>query len=73
MHRSHGVDYPLLGQGLDNPETWKALALAMGKATLMVIVLFACSRKLVPWLFRAVDASRSNEVFILTVLCLFVI
>ena len=61
---------PLLGQGLDNPETWKALALAMGKATLMVIVLFACSRKLVPWLFRAVDASRSNEVFILTVLCL---
>lgn len=61
---------PLLGQGLDNPETWKALAIAMGKATLMVVVLFACSRKIVPWLFRAVDASRSNEVFILTVLCL---
>lgn len=61
---------PLLSQGLDNPETWKALALAMGKATLMVVVLFACSRKIVPWLFRAVDASRSNEVFILTVLCL---
>ena len=61
---------PLLSQGLDNPETWKALGLAMGKATLMVVALFACSRKLVPWLFRAVDASRSNEVFILTVLCL---
>ena len=61
---------PLLGQGLDNPETWKSLGLAMGKATLMVVALFACSRKVVPWLFRAVDASRSNEVFILTVLCL---
>lgn len=61
---------PLLSQGLDNPETWKALGMAMGKAILMVVILFACSRKIVPWLFRAVDASRSNEVFILTVLCL---
>ena len=61
---------PLLGQGLDNPETWKSLGMAMLKATVMVVALFACSRKLVPWLFKAVDASRSNEVFILTVLCL---
>ena len=61
---------PLLSQGLDNPETWKSLGMAMVKATVMVVALFACSRKLVPWLFKAVDASRSNEVFILTVLCL---
>ena len=61
---------PLLNQGLDDPATWKSLCLAMDKATFMVIALFACSRKLVPWLFRAVDASRSNEVFILTILCL---
>ena len=41
-----------------------------GAALLMVVGLFVCSRKLVPLLFKWVDASRSSEVFILTVLCL---
>ena len=61
---------PLLSQGLDNLAVWKEVGLAMGQAILMVIGLFVCSRKLVPLLFKWVDASRSSEVFILTVLCL---
>ena len=61
---------PLLINGLDKPETWQAIMLALVKATLVVFLLFAISRKVIPHLFRWVDASRSNEVFILTVLCL---
>ena len=61
---------PLLSQGLDNFSVWKEVGLAMGQAVLMVIGLFVCSRKLVPLFFKWVDASRSSEVFILTVLCL---
>ena len=61
---------PLLSFGLDKPETWQAIGIALAKAALMVTLLFAASRKLVPLLFRWVDSSRSNEVFILTVLCL---
>jgi len=61
---------PLLPQGLDNLSVWKEVGLAMGQAVLMVVGLFVCSRKLVPLLFKWVDASRSSEVFILTVLCL---
>lgn len=61
---------PILSQGLDNPDSWKQLGLAMGKAIIVVVALFVVSRKLVPVLFRVVSAQRSNEVFILTVLCL---
>lgn len=61
---------PILSQGLDNPDSWKQLGLAMGKAVIVVVALFVVSRKLVPVLFRVVSAQRSNEVFILTVLCL---
>ena len=61
---------PLLINGLDKPETWQAIMLALVKATLVVVLLFAVSRKVIPLLFRWVNASRSNEVFILTVLCL---
>ena len=61
---------PLLANGLDKPETWQAIMFALGKAALVVVLLFATSRKVIPYLFHWVDASRSNEVFILTVLCL---
>jgi CPA2 family monovalent cation:H+ antiporter-2 len=61
---------PLLPQGLDRFSVWQEVAVALGQAVLMVITLFLCSRKLVPLLFKWVDASRSSEVFILTVLCL---
>ena len=61
---------PLLSQGLTEPATWQAIGIALSKAALVVTLLFATSRKLVPILFRWVDSSRSNEVFILTVLCL---
>jgi len=61
---------PLLINGLDKPETWQAIMFALAKATLVVVLLFAVSRKVIPHLFRWVNASRSNEVFILTVLCL---
>ena len=61
---------PILSQGLDNPDSWKQLGVAMGKAFVVVIVLLVVSRKLVPFVFRVVAARRSNEVFILTVLCL---
>lgn len=61
---------PLLINGLDKPETWQAIMLALAKAALVVFLLFTISRKVIPHLFRWVDASRSNEVFILTVLCL---
>ena len=61
---------PLLSQGLENLSVWKEVGLAMIQAIMMVVGLFVCSRKLVPLLFKWVDASRSSEVFILTVLCL---
>ena len=61
---------PLLSQGLENLYVWKEIGLAMAQAVLMVTALFVCSRKLVPLVFKWVDASRSSEVFILTVLCL---
>lgn len=61
---------PLLSQGLENLYVWKEIGIAMAQAVLMVTALFVCSRKLVPLLFKWVDASRSSEVFILTVLCL---
>ena len=61
---------PLLSQGLENLAVWKEIGWAMTQAVLMVTALFLCSRKLVPLLFKWVDASRSSEVFILTVLCL---
>jgi CPA2 family monovalent cation:H+ antiporter-2 len=61
---------PLLSQGLENLAVWKEVGWAMTQAVLMVTALFLCSRKLVPLLFKWVDASRSSEVFILTVLCL---
>ena len=61
---------PLIINGLDKPETWQAIMLALVKAALVVVLLFAISRKVIPLLFRWVNASRSNEVFILTVLCL---
>jgi CPA2 family monovalent cation:H+ antiporter-2 len=61
---------PLLSQGLENLSVWKEVGLAMVQAIMMVVGLFVCSRKLVPLLFKWVDASRSSEVFILTVLCL---
>jgi len=60
---------PLLSQGLENLYVWKEIGIAMAQAVLMVTALFVCSRKLVPLLFKWVDASRSSEVFILTVLC----
>ncbi|MEJ6523133.1 MAG: cation:proton antiporter [Opitutales bacterium] len=61
---------PLLSQGLENLSVWKEVGFAMAQAIIMVVGLFVCSRKLVPLLFKWVDASRSSEVFILTVLCL---
>lgn len=61
---------PLLSEGLENLYVWKEVAFAMMQAVLMVTGLFICSKKLVPLLFKWVDASRSSEVFILTVLCL---
>ena len=61
---------PLLSEGLENLYVWKEVGFAMMQAVLMVTGLFLCSRKLVPLLFKWVDASRSSEVFILTVLCL---
>ena len=61
---------PLLSQGLENLAVWKEVGWAMTLAVLMVTALFLCSRKLVPLLFKWVDASRSSEVFILTVLSL---
>ena len=61
---------PILSQGLNDLAVWRDVGFAMGQALLMVVGLFVCSRKLVPLLFKWVDASRSSEVFILTVLCL---
>ena len=61
---------PLLANGLDKPETWQAIMFALAKATLVVVLLFAVSRKVIPYLFHWVNASRSNEDYILTVLCL---
>ena len=71
MYRAHGFDRSLACGWTRQTGDTAGNFVALGKAVLVVTLLFATSRKLVvPMLFRLVDSSRSNEVFILTVLCL---
>ncbi|MCU0662620.1 MAG: cation:proton antiporter [Myxococcota bacterium] len=61
---------PVLGS--DQPPLLVArdIGLALGKAALVVVGALLVSRAVVPRLLRIVDASRSREVFLLTVLSL---
>lgn len=53
---------------LSGTQAAATLFLALGKAVVVVVVLVALARVLVPRLLDAVDASRSREVFLLAIL-----
>ncbi|MBN2361897.1 MAG: cation:proton antiporter [Deltaproteobacteria bacterium] len=60
---------PLLGGG-EAGAVGVAIALALGKAALLVAVVLVAARFVVPRLFALVDATRSREMFVLAVLAI---
>lgn len=60
---------PLLGGGAASA-IGLAIALALGKSALLVAVVLVAARFVVPRLFALVDATRSREMFVLTVLAI---
>jgi CPA2 family monovalent cation:H+ antiporter-2 len=61
---------PLLGPGAPIRESSVAIALALGKAVVVVVGTVAVARFVVPTILGWVDASRSREVFLLAILAL---
>lgn len=61
---------PLLNPNSTSGNVGVSVALAMGKAMLVVVATVAVARVLVPRLLAWVDASRSREVFLLAILAL---
>lgn len=59
---------PLLGPSAPSGGALGAIALALGKAALVVVGTVTVSRYLVPKILGWVDASRSREVFLLAIL-----
>ena len=59
---------PLLAPGSDAGDAATRIAVAMGKAAIVVVLVVAISRFLVPRVLDWVDASRSREVFLLAIL-----
>ncbi|MGC4089038.1 MAG: cation:proton antiporter [Polyangiaceae bacterium] len=59
---------PLLGSGASATSAAVSIALALGKAALVVVGTVGVSRFLVPRVLGLVDASRSREVFLLAIL-----
>lgn len=59
---------PALASTLPATDTAMEIGVALGKAALMIVGALAFSRFLVPRLLALVDASRSREVFLLSVL-----
>ena len=57
---------PVLGQGQGGNLVFDVVA-ALARATLIVVTLLVVARFLMPRIFRAVDATRTREVFLLTV------
>ncbi len=61
---------PLLGSATSGGDVLYAVALALGKAAVVVVATVAIARLLVPRVLSWVDASRSREIFLLAVLAL---
>jgi len=61
---------PVLGAGGDAGRTALDIAMAMGKAALVVGVVLVSSRYLVPGLLRRLTAGGSREVFLLSILAI---
>jgi len=59
---------PLLGSSAPASQALVGVALALGKATLVVVGTIVVAGLVVPKIFAWVDASRSREAFLLTVL-----
>src|SRR5690606_33611498 len=59
---------PLLGAVSGASEAATSIAIAMGKAAVVVVLVVAISRFVVPKVLGWVDASRSREVFLLAIL-----
>ncbi len=61
---------PMLGKDMQGVDMAKEIGVALGKATLVVVVTILVARLVVPRALRWVAASRSREVFLLAVLAL---
>src|SRR5262249_35613367 len=59
---------PFLRGGADN--AMPVIALAIGKAVVVVLATIGVARLVVPWALARVDQSRSREVFLLAILAL---
>jgi CPA2 family monovalent cation:H+ antiporter-2 len=59
---------PLLAPSAGSGDVWGPLALAMGKAAGVVVLVLVIARQIVPRMMRWVDRSRSREVFLMAVL-----
>lgn len=59
---------PLLGSASAASEAAESIANAMGKAAVVVVLVVAISRFVVPTVLGWVDASRSREIFLLAIL-----
>lgn len=59
---------PLLSGG--SGSVGQALALMLGKAALLLVIVFVIARRMLPKVFHALAASRSREMFFLSVLVL---
>jgi len=59
---------PLLGASAGGEAAARDIGIALGKAAVVVVAVVAIARLVVPRIFKWVDASRSREVFLLTVL-----
>jgi CPA2 family monovalent cation:H+ antiporter-2 len=61
---------PLLGGASPSGGAALAIALALGKAAIVIVAIVAIAGFVVPRLLKLVDASRSREVFLLAILAL---
>ncbi len=61
---------PLLGPRVPSGGAATGIALAMGKALFVIVLIIAVARFVVPKILGWVDASRSREVFLLAILSL---
>lgn len=62
---------PLLGSASgDGPSPWSGIAIALGKAAVVIVLTIVIARQAVPRLLRWVDRARSRETFLLAILAL---
>ncbi len=64
------VLYPGEGAGENAPNIWLALGISCVKIAAFVLLMFWIGGKVIPWLLSRIAATRSRELFTLTVLVL---